>query len=886
MSLLTPEYDNVYVSLEQLAGTLEQLYRHKTTLLKTPLICQSDALSLEALVPGMISNRLPVASYTTDMSPVNVTPTVESIGDQLRSIRDRIVKVFKDLWAKLVGWFNSTFRDSAKKSDQAKKDAKDAQDKTNAIEPVEDKVINAITAEMSDKAGQPIKPAEVIATLHEESVKVLEQHTSHNAYMVARNTGYPSLFKNMAGTANVLKNLTAACEKLTATINAGGEVDTALYVVDLTSLGKLVDPSAKDAASTIEVLRGLAKLVADGRRPEFAEGDLKDLTDPKIQKFLKTSADLGNTIDDLQAVIETERGMDAVTKAIDHLDGSVKKIESPENASKVNTVIAEFRHVATVIGMIFGVVKDLHADVCITAAALNKAANGRYKALFSAINELPDRDDWLKQMASMKRSVGLESADFEVEDSVFEGNDSSDELSFDSHEVDEAHAVELTKSLDDDHTEVNNLMTTSTTLENMGIESFADTIKGVANKIVEAIKAFIARMKAWMKSIWAKLTTGNSDIAKEADKAEQAEQAENKISKDAEHYTNELFKQAAEANNTAPDKQTAEQKSVIRAAELLTPPTDTEAKVPLKAMRYESLYDALLKRHYDAVPHRLLFPDTRDNARRLITDELLVVIKHMTANIDDLIDSATFLQKMSDDEAGRWIGTDIEAKFLDIINKFPFTIDVPGLVISRQNRNWDPNCLKSASSYSMGLMNYAGDFKAVMGIYNYSAPPESDSAKVNAPVLQLSVNELKTLDKGVKSFVKQLKGFNSKPLEKIVASLEKTTTALQADNDSRDRSKMEANEKMSRTYHRLILERTSDLLMAISRLYQYVTTLSMVCTRYFKTVNAVQKRRLRSLKEAATIMGKLDTTLIPDAGKAAQAMMAALDDPNVTAIIL
>jgi hypothetical protein len=234
MSLLTPEYDNVYVSLEQLAGTLEQLYRHKTTLLKTPLICQSDALSLEALVPGMISNRLPVASYTTDMSPVNVTPTVESIGDQMRAIRDRIVKVFKDLWAKLVGWFNSTFRDSGKKSDQAKKDAKDAQDKTNAIEPIEDKVINAITSEMSDKAGQPIKPAEVIATLHEESVKVLEQHTSHNAYMVARNTGYPSLFKNMAGTANVLKNLTAACEKLTATINAGGEVDTALYVVDLT----------------------------------------------------------------------------------------------------------------------------------------------------------------------------------------------------------------------------------------------------------------------------------------------------------------------------------------------------------------------------------------------------------------------------------------------------------------------------------------------------------------------------------------------------------------------------------------------------------------------------------------------------------------------------
>lgn len=882
MSLLTPEYDNVYVSLEQLAGTLEQLYRHKTTLLKTPLICQSDALSLEALIPGMISNRLPVASYTTDMSPVNVTPTVESIGDQLRSIRDRIVKVFKDLWAKLVGWFNSTFRDSAKKSDQAKKDAKDAQDKTNAIEPVEDKVINAITAEMSEKAGQPIKPAEVIATLHEESVKVLEQHTSHNAYVIARNTGYLTLFKNMAGTANVLKNLTAACEKLTATINAGGEVDTALYVVDLTSLGKLVDPSAKDAASTIEVLRGLAKLVADGRRPQFAEGDLKDLTDPKIQKFLKTSADLGNTIDDLQAVIETERGMDAVTKAIDHLDGSVKKIESPENASKVNTVIAEFRHVATVIGMIFGVVKDLHADVCITAAALNKAANGRYKALFSAINELPDRDDWLKQMASMKRSVGLESADFEIEDSVFEGNDSSDELSFDSHEVDEAHAVELTKALDDDHSEVNNLMTTQTTLENMGIESFADTIKDVAKKVVEAIKAFIVRMKAWLKSVWVKLTSANGDVAKEADKAEQAETAENKISKDAEHFTNELFKQADDANKVAPDKQTQEQKAVIRAAELLTPPDDIEAKTPLKTMRYESLYDDLLKRHYDSVPHHLLFdPSTKNRYRDMITNELLVVIKHMSANIDPIIDSAKFLQKMSDDQISNWLGTDLETEFLAIVSKFPFTIDIGGHVISKENHNWDPECLKSAKAYATGLMNYSESLKNESNIYSYTPPSEKGVS--TAPVLQMSVDDLKVLDKGVKSFVKQLKGFNSKPLDKIVASLDGIVATL---NNGPKPSTMEQTEKFSRAYYRLLVERTSVLLMAISKLYQYVTKLSLVCAHYFKTVNAIQKRRLRSLKEAATVMGKLDTTLIPDAGKAAQAMMAALDDPNVTAIIL
>ena len=668
MSLLTPEYDNVYVSLEQLAGTLEQLYRHKTTLLKTPLICQSDALSLEALVPGMISNRLPVASYTTDMSPVNVTPTVESIGDQMRAIRDRIVKVFKDLWAKLVGWFNSTFRDSGKKSDQAKKDAKDAQDKTNAIEPIEDKVINAITKEMSDKAGQPIKPAEVIATLHEEAIKVLEQHTSHNAYVVGRNTGYLTLFKNMAGTANVLKNLTAACEKLTATINAGGEVDTALYVVDLTSLGKLVDPSAKDAASTIEVLRGLAKLVADGRRPEFAEGDLKDLTDPKIQKFLKTSADLGNTIDDLQAVIETERGMDAVTKAIDHLDGSVKKIESPENASKVNTVIAEFRHVATVIGMIFGVVKDLHADVCITAAALNKAANGRYKALFSAINELPDRDDWLKQMASMKRSVGLESADFEVEDSVFEGNDSSDELSFDSHEVDEAHAVELTKALDDDHSEVSNLLTTSTTLENMGIESFADTIKDVAKKVIETIKALIAKLKEWAKAIWAKLTGKNSDVVKLAEAAKKAEHVEVTIEKPAQEFMDFVNKAVVEVEKVTPEKRTDDQNKVIEVATKLMAPEDTAGGGKLSQLHYLNLYDELLRRNYESVPVFVLLRGGKDQ----VATEIVKVANSLSVNVDKIVDTLEFLKGMSTDEINTWIDGPVEAKYIAVAKRYPY----------------------------------------------------------------------------------------------------------------------------------------------------------------------------------------------------------------------
>jgi hypothetical protein len=181
----------------------------------------------------------------------------------------------------------------------------------------------------------------------------------------------------MEGVGQVIKDLSDKTALLSTAVNRGDNIQTELYNVTLDPLGKIIDPKSKDSGTTVEVLRALLKSVQDGGKPEFAEGELKDLKDKKVQQFLKSSGDLGNVVDNLQRVIDTESGMSSVTSAIDKLDSSVAKIGSGENASVVNAVVKEFRNVVSIVGMIYTIVKELHKDLCITASALNKAANGR-----------------------------------------------------------------------------------------------------------------------------------------------------------------------------------------------------------------------------------------------------------------------------------------------------------------------------------------------------------------------------------------------------------------------------------------------------------------------------------------------------------------------------
>jgi hypothetical protein len=58
-----------------------------------------------------------------------------------------------------------------------------------------------------------------------------------------------------------------------------------------------------------------------------------------------------------------------------------------------------------------------------------------------------------------------------------------------------------------------------------------------------------------------------------------------------------------------------------------------------------------------------------------------------------------------------------------------------------------------------------------------------------------------------------------------------------------------------------------------------------MCDTYFKKIVQIQQRRIRSLKEAATIAGTLDSTVFKDVSQCTDAIMKALDDPSVTKII-
>ena len=800
MSVLTADYKQTTLSLEALANTLESLYKHNQSLKTVPLVCQNDVLALESLVPGMISNKMPITSFTVDPTRTNLNITTESIGDQLRSVRDRIVKIFKDLWLKVVTWFNSTFRDSKKQSAQAKKDAKDAQDKTNAIEPIEEQVAKAVSESLSEKTGQHISPDEIITTLHEESVKVLEKHTSHNAFVVGRGQGFLSLLKNMEGVGQVIKDLSDKTTLLSTAVNRGDNIQTELYNVTLDPLGKIIDPKSKDSGTTVEVLRALLKSVQDGGKPEFAEGELKDLKDKKVQQFLKSSGDLGNVVDNLQRVIDTESGMPSVTSAIDKLDSSVAKIGSGENAAVVNAVVKEFRNVVSIVGMIYTIVKELHKDLCVTASALNKAANGRYKALFSAINDLADKEDWLKQLATMKRSVGLESVDFEVEDTIFEGQDS--ELATDSHAVPDGKIDELSQAIDNTHKELDDLTTTQNTLEGMGIESFASTIKDVGKKVIEGIKKLIAKLKEWAKAVWAKITGKNSDVAKHAEEAKKAEKAEEVIEKPAEAFVDIVAKEAAKAEHIPEDKRSDDDKKIIELATKLASPETREAIFQAKSLKYEGLYDELIKKHHHHVPVWLLF----GKGKKEVTEELLKLANSLSVNMDKLTDTLDFLSNFSNDDIYVWLGDDLERKYVTLAKKYPYD----KLYIhegARIGLDLDFSTALEHCNVLHNLTRMLVNNRAYYDIHPRDKPAASTEA---VP----TISQLKEAEDDIYGFIERMRSFNTDALDEVIDGFEKGLVSL-----TTDRKEALTDAKENYNIFKLAVDEHIDFLKCISSYY-------------------------------------------------------------------
>ena len=876
MSVLTADYKQTTLSLEALANTLESLYKHNQSLKTVPLVCQNDVLALESLVPGMISNKMPITSFTIDPTRTNLNITTESIGDQLRSVRDRIVKIFKDLWAKVVSWFNSTFRDSKKQSAQAKKDAKDAQDKTNAIEPIEEQVAKAVSESLSEKTGQHISPDEIITTLHEESVKVLEKHTSHNAFVVGRGQGFLSLLKNMEGVGQVIKDLSDKTALLSTAVNRGDTIQTELYNVTLDPLGKIIDPKSKDSGTTVEVLRALLKSVQDGGKPEFAEGELKDLKDKKVQQFLKSSGELGNIVDNLQRVIDTESGMSAVTSAIDKLDSSVAKIGSGENASVVNAVVKEFRNVVSIVGMIYTIVKELHKDLCITASALNKAANGRYKALFSAINDLADKDDWLKQLATMKRSVGLESVDFEVEDSIFEGQDS--ELAADSHEVPEGKIDELSQAIDDSHKEIDDLTTTQNTLEGMGIESFASTIKDVGKKVIEGIKKLIAKLKEWAKAVWAKITGKNSDVAKHAEEAKKAEKAEEVIEKPAEAFVTEIKQLAVAASNVREEDRSVDQVKILEIAEiiLLPPPTEptpasqSSNNAPIKVTgdanytkrNYETLYDELLKRHHSAIPYEILFGNAAVNSVASKVKAQIQVADAITEVSSKLVEAVNFLTTgASRENETDWKDTEHASKFMKMM-----TPVLEPLYIATRHED-----ITNAKYYAPELLDKLRDrIDGIASTITYiSYATQSETTTI--PSLDLMVKE----KSAIYDFIEVLKSYKADGVDDLISVLNTAAKAFSENVNNTNADK--------RHYSRCV-ESMVYLARSMSGVITALGKNAAHCDRYFNTILRIQQRRLRNLSKAAEKAKTLDTSKFSDALKTADAIMKALDDPSVTKI--
>jgi hypothetical protein len=463
----------------------------------------------------------------------------------------------------------------------------------------------------------------------------------------------------------------------------------------------------------------------------------------------------------------------------------------------------------------------------------------------------------------MKRSVGLESVDFEVEDSIFEGQDS--ELAADSHEVPEGKIDELSQAIDDSHKEIDDLTTTQNTLEGMGIESFASTIKDVGKKVIEGIKKLIAKLKEWAKAVWAKITGKNSDVAKHAEEAKKAEKAEEVIEKPAEAFVEIVAKEAAKAEKIPEDKRSTSEQKIIELATKLASPEEREATFQAKSLKYEGLYDELIKRHHASVPYRLLFQGGGEE----LTTEVLKVANSLSVNIDKIIDTLDFLKGMSNDDITIWIDGELEHKYIGLAKKYPFDKLYLGTGAAKQGLNLEYTNVKEHANVLLSLTKTLVEMKTY-----YDNPENSTSTTIPS----IPAGELKKNEDKIYGFIDSLKSFNTSALDEVIDGLETGLVSLNTDRSETMNGKGFAYFKMSVNNH-------LGYLKCISSYYTLLQKYATMCDTYFKKIVQIQQRRIRSLKEAATIAGTLDSTVFKDVSQCTDAIMKALDDPSVTKII-
>jgi len=400
--------------LEQVALKLEHLINANVDIKRRGGVSRELAIGLESIHYGTVSQAMPVASYTEGLTTTNYAVTLESISETIRKMRDAVVAALKSLVKRITDWFYATFRDSKKNTAAAKQDLKEAKQKYQALQAVEDKIIHALqhhyTQVSNSKGGRAPTIDDLLIALHTESIERLESKVTKNIFVIGRGVGWLNLFKHMHGIGEVLKGMEAMQLKLTKAVNVGETLNPTDFKVSLNPIVGIIDKADQPLETSLTNAQTMLAYCVKASVPAFERGELKTLKDPKINQFFTNEANIFTVLDGLSTVAATGDELSKINAGLEKLEASIKSIENAEHAKQVNEIVRDFKHTFAIVNTVYDVTAKLQKQIFDYAAAMNKSMDVRKKHLTDAVKELPEdiRKPLLAELEALK-TVSTES---------------------------------------------------------------------------------------------------------------------------------------------------------------------------------------------------------------------------------------------------------------------------------------------------------------------------------------------------------------------------------------------------------------------------------------------------------------------------------------------
>lgn len=555
MSTQLAAYERQDLELEKISIGLENIISILAVVKQSPVIDKSMAKDLENEYPGIITTKASLESFSDTLSTKGHSIALESIKDRLRTMRDAIVKAFKNAVKKFKEWLDSIFRKSKDTSKEAKQKNDESAQAHAAATALIEKHSDGIAVALNAKSnGVHLTAHDIADVINNAAAEILAKHTSklilfmlkENAKIGQDEVKYLQHFdKDAQRLPALFTDIAHKIDTLVSDINSGkitNESDLSIYTVDIISFLELDDANASDKSEDVIksaeqaatlIKQALNEMVAAPAFPDMTAEDLRGRNSELSLLWEKLSL-INLQIDHYEHMSRVIQPIDKIENSLTHLEASVGKIQNAEGNSRgIATAIDNLRGCFKVAHLFLMSSKIAYDESIRFSKVLHKASFMQVKHLVEALATLPEGD---KIISEMKKLAIVHSTGASLEDEDDAYDDLSHEVPDEDYDAVAAAFTEFdTEEDDEDHLTISN-------------ESIGGKIKEGIKAAYEKVKSLIERFFNWVKEFFSKANPKDTAVRakKTKDQADQTEEDINNAAKDVDANTDNIDRLTAQ----------------------------------------------------------------------------------------------------------------------------------------------------------------------------------------------------------------------------------------------------------------------------------------------------------------------------------------------------